>query len=75
MKPVAEPYPNLVLTWHMNMNGHEDQSSPDSGVQDGHYNTHIAPDKDANYTYMDTAVTVLFSFSYTNRSRRRGYNW
>jgi hypothetical protein len=40
MKPVAEPYPDHVLTPHMNIIGHEDQSSPDSCVKDANYNTH-----------------------------------
>jgi len=35
---------------------------------------HIAPDEDADYTYVDTVVTVLSSFLYTSPIQRRGHD-
>jgi hypothetical protein len=72
-KPLAGANSDLSLTGHMN-NGHEDRSPPNSGAKDGHHTTHMAPDEDADYTHMDTAVTVQTSFSYTSPIKRGGYD-
>jgi hypothetical protein len=51
-KPPAGANPDLVLTGNTNMNWHEDRSPPDSGVNDAHHTTLMAPDENADYTYI-----------------------
>jgi hypothetical protein len=66
----ARANPDLSLTGHTNMNGHEDRSPPDSGAKDGQHTTYMAPDEDADYTYIWTQRSLSKPPSHTQAPSR-----